>query len=241
MLHVGRGEGDGGGDQHADAGPDDAAARGARRAHAAQAEDEEQGGGDVADLDQVTAHRRRPSSPAGRRRLLLVLALEHLEHALGDGVAADRVGGAEQHGDEADDLLGRRLGLTERDHGADHDDAVHEVRARHQRRVQDDRHAADDLVAGEGGQHEDVDGGEAVDHDGASGGVVCERRDLHGAPHALVDDLAVAGEDAAREDLVLPVERELAVLDERAQEVEQIAAYWSEACTGSIAATLSGP
>ena len=27
-----------------------------------QAEDEEHGGGDVADLDQVTAHRRRPSS-----------------------------------------------------------------------------------------------------------------------------------------------------------------------------------
>src|SRR6202011_5668932 len=34
--------------------------------------------------------------------------------------------------------------------------AVHEVGTRHQGCVQDDRHARDDFVAGEGGEHENV-------------------------------------------------------------------------------------
>ena len=40
---------------------------------------------------------------------------------------------------------------------------MHEVAAAHERGVQDDRHPGDDLIAGEGGQQEDVEGGEAGD------------------------------------------------------------------------------
>src|SRR5512137_2657755 len=102
----------------------------------------------------------------GRGALLLVAgALEHVQHALGHRVAADGVGGAEQYGEEADDALGSRVGRPERHHRAHDDDAVHEVGAAHQGRVQDDGHPGDDLVADEGGEDEDVDGGEAGDHD----------------------------------------------------------------------------
>jgi hypothetical protein len=39
---------------------------------------------------------------------------------------------------------------------ADHDDAVHEVRTGHQRRVQDRWDVPDDDPAGKGGEHEDI-------------------------------------------------------------------------------------
>jgi len=72
VAHARRGERDGRGDEHAHAGPHDAVARRARRAHPPEAEDEEQRGGDVAQLDDVSAHRRPPSRrrprPPRRRR-----------------------------------------------------------------------------------------------------------------------------------------------------------------------------
>src|SRR3546814_11604433 len=64
-----------------------------------------------------------------------------------DLIAAGRVTRAEQHADETDDLLQRARRIQQRPQRADDDDAVNEVRARHQRRVQDRRHAADDLEA----------------------------------------------------------------------------------------------
>ena len=48
---------------------------------------------------------------------------------------------------------------------ANHHDAMHEIGAGHQRRMQDRRHVADDDPAGKGGEHEDVQGYEAGDVD----------------------------------------------------------------------------
>src|ERR1700686_5924851 len=42
---------------------------------------------------------------------------------------------------------------------------MHEVRTGHERRMQDDRHAGNDFVAGERGQHEYIERYDAVDHD----------------------------------------------------------------------------
>ena len=57
----------------------------------------------------------------------------------------------------------RKLGAVE---FADHHDAVHEVGTGHQRGVQNGRHPPDDLVAGEGSQHENVEGDETGQRDG---------------------------------------------------------------------------
>ncbi len=57
VLHARVEEGDERGDQHADAGPDDAAACRDRRAHALQAEDEQHGRGEVTDLDDAVHYR----------------------------------------------------------------------------------------------------------------------------------------------------------------------------------------
>ena len=85
---------------------------------------------------------------------------------------------------------------AQRHHRADQHDAVHEVRAGHQRRVQDHRHLRDDLVAGECGQHENV-----------------ERDDpghvaLHQLARRFVFDGAGVRQAGLREHLVLPVDRE---------------------------------
>src|SRR5690606_12111764 len=99
---------------------------------------------------------------------LLLAALEHLEHALGDDVAADGITRGQEHADETDRHLEAGLGTTQRHHGADQHDAVHEVRARHEGRVEDDRHPTDDLVPDERRQHENVKRDEAVNHRCAS-------------------------------------------------------------------------
>src|ERR1700722_16944956 len=62
---------------------------------------------------------------------------EHGEHAVGDGITACGIARAEQHGNEADDLLLYRTRVQERIDAAHHHDAVYEIRARHQRRMQD--------------------------------------------------------------------------------------------------------
>ena len=63
---------------------------------------------------------------------------------------------AQQHRDESDRALQVGIGVGQGHHGADHDDAVHEVRAGHERRMQDHRHARDDLVAEDGREQENV-------------------------------------------------------------------------------------
>src|ERR1022692_168433 len=89
---------------------------------------------------------------------------EHFQHAFGHHVAAHRVAGREHHADEADDAQQRAVGRRQCDHRADQHDSMNEVGSRHERRVQDYRHARDDLIAGESGQHEDIKRDDAVDH-----------------------------------------------------------------------------
>ena len=84
--------------------------------------------------------------------------LEHREHATRDGETPGGVAGSEQDGDEADSLLLDRAGVQQGEHPAHDDDAVHEIRTRHQGRVQNGRHTPDDHPAGEGREHEDVQG-----------------------------------------------------------------------------------
>src|SRR5690606_12809027 len=103
-------------------------------------------------------------APRSRAVPGLAAGLEHLEHALGDHVAAGGVARSQQHRDEADGLLERGVGVAEHDHGADQHDAVDEVGAGHQRRVQDHRHPRDDHVPGDRREHEYVQGDEALRH-----------------------------------------------------------------------------
>src|SRR5258705_3762551 len=83
--------------------------------------------------------------------------LEHLEHAVRHHEAAENVGGAKDHGDEAKRLEQRRVRRPGHQHRAEHDDSVDRVRARHERRVQHGRNSADDFEADENRHDEDVD------------------------------------------------------------------------------------
>src|ERR1700678_3698859 len=87
--------------------------------------------------------------------------LEHSEHAVGDGVPPSRITGAQQNREEADRLLLYCAGVKQRENTADDDNAVHKVGARHQRRMQDCRHAPNDHPAAEGRQHKDIQSNEA--------------------------------------------------------------------------------
>src|SRR5690349_4788981 len=71
-------------------------------------------------------------------------SLEHLEHPVGDHVAADDVHRRERDRDEAEDLADRIVRLDGDEHRADEDDPVDRVRPRHQRRVEGRRDLADD-------------------------------------------------------------------------------------------------
>ena len=98
--------------------------------------------------------RRRPAS--ARARLLA----EHLEHPVGDDVAADDVHRREGHGDEREELA-ERLGRAQRDeHRADEDDPVDRVRARHQRRMERRRDLRDHGEPDEDREREDRQRGE---------------------------------------------------------------------------------
>ena len=119
-------------------------------------------------------------------------SLEHLEHPVGDDEAADDVRRRERDGDEADDPREPSAsGAPGDDDRAHDDDSVDRVRARHQRRVQHRRHLRDHLEAEEDREHEDrqLDQERAVD----------SRRHL------------ASGHARAGGDLVVPVERELAL------------------------------
>ena len=83
---------------------------------------------------------------------------EHLEHPVGDDVAADDVHRREDHGDEREDLAERVVGLGGDEHRADQHDAVDRVGARHQRRVERRRDLADDLEPDQDRQDEDRQG-----------------------------------------------------------------------------------
>src|ERR1700688_4916321 len=97
---------------------------------------------------------------AGMRRGM-VAGLEHREHAVGDGIATRGIARTEQHSEEADHLLLHCRRVQQRIDPAHHHDTVHEVRARHQGRMQDGRHVPDDDPSRERGKHEDVKGDEA--------------------------------------------------------------------------------
>ena len=89
--------------------------------------------------------------------LLALVGLEHLQHAVGDDVAADDVHRA-QHGGQEDEHPGERTGgVRGDDDDARDDDAVDGVGARHQRGVQGGGHLADDLDADEQREDEQCD------------------------------------------------------------------------------------
>src|SRR4051794_6754191 len=82
-------------------------------------------------------------------------APEHLEHPVGDDVAADDVHRRKRDSDEAEQLAEGVVGLDRDEHRADEDDPVDGVRARHQRRVERRRNLADDGEADEDREDED--------------------------------------------------------------------------------------
>ena len=129
------------------------------------------------------------------------LRLEHLEHPVGDQEAADDVDRAEGDRDRRGSTLSSALRSSaepEHEQAAEHDDAVDRVGARHQRRVQRVRHLRDHREADEAGQDEDRELGD--EHQVAS--AAASPRGLG----ALVDDLAVARDAGAGDDLVVEVE-----------------------------------
>lgn len=90
-----------------------------------------------------------------------LLFLKHFQHPVGDDEAADHVERAEQNGEktqrEREVIVA--FGVPHHDDGADDDDPVNRVRARHKRGVQDGRHVRNHLDAQEDGQDDDVDKG----------------------------------------------------------------------------------
>src|SRR5215207_5563243 len=109
------------------------------------------------------ASRTRTSMVASTLRLRLVglrrrrgrLALEHLEHPVGDDVAADDVHRRERHCDERDRVAQRVIGGDRDDHGADEHDAMDRVCARHQGRVERRRHLRDNRESAQDREDED--------------------------------------------------------------------------------------
>ena len=204
------------GDRHADGGDAVAANRGARPGQPDQAVDEQREGDDVEDVMKSASGRAcedhvellRPR----RRRLVgfLPLNISSMRSVtrkppttliVPKTIAMTRM-----------TLLKRAVAAeAEHEQAAEQDDAVDRVGARHQRRVQRVRDLGDDREADEAGQHEDREVG---DEHQAAVSTAPDRR----AP--LVDDLAVARDAGAGDDLVVEVEaRSVAVVVE--QQLEQ--------------------
>src|SRR5439155_23572459 len=117
-----------------------------------------------APLGELSCFRPRMNSAAARRYARAITvgsffgrlpALEHLEHAVGDDETSDHVGRGEDDRDQAEHDGHRRVGSGGDEDGADQDDAVDRVGARHERRMQDGRHLRDDLEADEDREHEE--------------------------------------------------------------------------------------
>src|SRR5687767_12117473 len=90
------------------------------------------------------------------------LAPEHLEHPVGDDVAADDVHRRERDRDKAQDLAEDVGGRGGDDHRADEHDAVDRVRAGHQRRVQSRGHLRDHGEATQDREDEDRQRGQQL-------------------------------------------------------------------------------
>ena len=84
-------------------------------------------------------------------------APEHLEHAVGHHERSKDVGGAEDHGQKADQLQPPRISLAEHHHAAEQHDAMDGIRAGHQRCVQRGRNPPDQFHSKEDREQEDVD------------------------------------------------------------------------------------
>ncbi len=140
------------GREHAGLGKEHAAARGLRVRHALEREDEEDGSDEVSSFHEVggEGHFVLP-------RLFGLALVEHLQHAIGDAEAANHVDGGGGDRDESQDVREQRIvRRTRQNQRADERDAGDGIGGGHQRRVQQRRHAADDLVAQKGSQGEDV-------------------------------------------------------------------------------------
>src|SRR5665647_3031671 len=101
----------------------------------------------------MTKERSTMSGPLAR---LLSAAVEHLEDPFSDHVTTGDVCCTENYCDEPDHLLCRRRGKAERYHCPNEHDSMDEVRAAHQRCVQDGGDPANDNVTSECRQHCDV-------------------------------------------------------------------------------------
>ena len=164
------------GQHHADLAGDDALPRGGRGAEPLQRHDEEARRHQVAHLRQRRHGQRRG---AGHRHREIaqrqhdrgdrgggLAPLEHLQHPVRDEEPGHHVGhrGGDGDGRQGHDeqVLVRPGLLAEHQQCADEADRRNRVGQRHQRRVQQRRHAADDVEPEEGGQQEDEDVGEDV-------------------------------------------------------------------------------
>src|SRR5660397_98095 len=114
----------------------------------------------------MTKERSAMSRPLARP---LSAAVEHLEDPFRDNITAGHVRCPENYCDEPDHLLCRRRGKAEHYHRPNEHDPMDEVRAAHQRCVQDGGDSANDNVTSECRQHCDVYSGP-------------ERRDLDHSP-----------------------------------------------------------
>ena len=96
------------------------------------------------------------SWPVGRpRALVLLAALEHVQHPVGHHHAADDVKSGEEHGHKGQGRLHGALRLRGDNHRAHQDDPVYGVAAGHERRMQDARDFRYHLKAQEDGENED--------------------------------------------------------------------------------------
>jgi hypothetical protein len=117
--------------------------------------------------------------------------LEHGQHAFGHRVAAGGIGRAEHHRDEAEDLPDQTGGVEQRMQCADHTMPWTKLEPDISGVCRIDRHPRDHFVAGERGEHEDVQRDQPAHR---KQGIHFRPLRLQQRGGRLVDDCAVVGQ-----------------------------------------------
>ena len=151
--HVGTEQRGDHGDHHAGDAEDVAHARGIGRAQAAQRHDEQNARDQVGEPGNCFSH---------GFALLLLLFLEHRQHALGHDETAEDIHRRQDHREEPHELREIEMRRPGGEQSADDDHRRNGVGHTHQRRVQRRRHAPHHVEADEARQHEDGEKAEEI-------------------------------------------------------------------------------
>ena len=131
--------------------------------------------------------------------------LEHLQHAIGDQIAADQVDRGCDHSDEAEHLREwRRILLTGDQNRADNRDRRNRVRQRHQRSMQKRRNIPNQLESEKSRQHENPESVFVFLHDRHR----LRFRFVQQFANSAIYNLPAMRDERLPNDLVVPVDRQ---------------------------------